>query len=236
MVFPQVDVAQLEQQIGCRFNDAKLAAQVFVHRSFLNEHDHPELASNERLEFLGDAVLELVVTDALYRRFPEKAEGDLTAIRSALVKRGHLAMVAKELHLGEMLLLSKGEELSGGRQKDYILANTVEALIGALYLGEGYAEASAFIDRFILPHTDHIVSANLHIDSKSRFQETAQEKVGVTPHYELLREEGPDHQKCFVMGAYLGDELIGEGQGSSKRKGEEEAALAALEAKGWLEE
>ena len=234
MDFPKVEISQLEKRIGITFKDQLLAAQVFVHRSFLNEHEHPQLASNERLEFLGDAVLELVVTNALYKRFPEKEEGDLTSIRSALVKRGHLAHVAKELALGEMLLLSRGEEMSGGRQKDYILANTVEALIGALYLGHGYDTAASFIEQFVLPHTDEIVAENLHIDSKSHFQETAQEHMGITPHYELLREEGPDHQKCFVMGAYLGDELVGEGQGSSKRKGEEEAALAALQAKGWM--
>lgn len=229
-----MDLAQLESKIGIAFTDRFLAAQVFVHRSFLNEHEHPLLASNERLEFLGDAVLELVVTDALYKRFPAKEEGELTAIRSALVKRGHLATVSKHLNLGEMLLLSRGEEMSGGRHKDYILANTVEALIGALYLGHDYATAADFIERFVLPATDDIVASNLHIDSKSRFQETAQEKVCITPHYVLLREEGPDHQKSFVMGAYLGDELAGEGQGSSKRKGEEEAALAALKSKGWV--
>lgn len=234
MDFPKVEISRLEKRIGVTFKDPLLAAQVFVHRSFLNEHEHPQLASNERLEFLGDAVLELVVTNALYKRFPEKEEGDLTSIRSALVKRGHLAHVAKELALGEMLLLSRGEEMSGGRQKDYILANTVEALIGALYLGHSYETAAGFIEQFILPHTDEIVAANLHIDSKSQFQELAQEHMAVTPHYELLREEGPDHQKSFVMGAYLGDELVGEGQGSSKRKGEEEAALAALQAKGWI--
>lgn len=234
MDFPQVDVSQLEKRMGIAFPDRFLAAQVFVHRSFLNENEHPLLASNERLEFLGDAVLELVVTDNLYKRFPAKEEGELTAIRSALVKRGHLATVAKDLQLGDMLLLSRGEEMSGGRHKDYILANTVEALIGALYLGLDYATAAKFIVDFILPATEEIVSSNLHIDSKSRFQETAQERLGVTPHYELLREEGPDHQKSFVMGAYLGDELVGEGQGSSKRKGEEEAALSALQAKGWI--
>lgn len=234
MNFPQIDLSQLEKRIGETFTDKFLGAQVFVHRSYLNEHEHALLASNERLEFLGDAVLELVVTDALYKQFPDREEGDLTAIRSALVKRGHLAMVAKELHLGDMLLLSRGEEMSGGRSKDYILANTVEALIGALYLGLGYDAAATFISRFILPSTEAIMASNAHIDSKSQFQELAQEKAAITPHYELLREEGPDHQKSFVMGAYLGDELVGEGQGSSKRKGEEEAALAALKAKGWI--
>lgn len=234
MDFPKVEIEQLEKRIQVHFKDRMLASQVFIHRSYLNENDHELLASNERLEFLGDAVLELVVTDNLYKRFPEKEEGELTSIRSALVKRGHLAMVAKELQLGSMLLLSKGESMSGGQHKDYILANTLEALIGALYLSEGYAVAATFIEGYVLNHTDDIVASNLHIDSKSRFQETAQEKLGTTPHYELLREEGPDHQKSFVMGAFLGDELIGEGQGSSKRKGEEDAALSALEAKGWM--
>lgn len=233
MELPQVNWSGLEAR-GIHLRDSLLASQVFVHRSYLNEHENALAGSNERLEFLGDAVLELVVTDALYKRFAEKEEGELTAIRSALVKRDHLASVAKELHLGDLLHLSRGEELSGGRRKDYILANTLEALIGALYLGEGYPAAAAFIERFILPATDAIVERSLHIDSKSRFQEMAQERLAITPHYELLREEGPDHQKCFVMGAYLGDDLVGEGQGSSKRKGEEEAAMAALQEKGWI--
>lgn len=234
MDFPKVELEQLETRIKVTFQDRMLASQVFIHRSYLNEHDHALLASNERLEFLGDAVLELVVTDNLYKRFPEKEEGELTSLRSALVKRGHLAMVAKELQLGSMLLLSKGEAMSGGQHKDYILANTLEALIGALYLSEGYETSATFIEGYILQHTDTIMEGNLHIDSKSRFQEMAQEKLGVTPHYVLQREEGPDHLKCFVMGAFLGDELVGEGQGSSKRKGEEEAAFAALQAKGWV--
>ncbi|PIV90537.1 ribonuclease III [Candidatus Gracilibacteria bacterium CG17_big_fil_post_rev_8_21_14_2_50_48_13] len=233
MELPHVDWSGLKKR-GIQLSDALLASQVFIHRSYLNENENALTGSNERLEFLGDAVLELVVTDALYKRFPEKEEGELTAIRSALVKRDHLAAVAKELALGDLLLLSRGEEMSGGRRKDYILANTLEALIGALYLGESYAVAAKFIEEFILPATDAIVEKKLHVDSKSRFQELVQERHSVTPHYELLREEGPDHEKSFVMGAYIGDELVGEGQGSSKRKGEEEAAMAALLAKGWL--
>ncbi len=229
----RVELGPLEEKLGIHFEGDPLALRVFVHRSYLNEHDDEGLASNERLEFLGDAVLELVATEYLYFTYPEKAEGDLTAIRSALVKREHLAKVGRELELGHFLLFSRGEEQSGGREKDYILANTVEALIGAIYRLKGYEVAKDFISRYILVNTEQLLTEGAHVDNKSKFQELAQEKVGITPTYELVAEEGPDHSKEFVMGVYLGEELVAEGRGSSKRKGEDMAAGEAMRVKGW---
>ena len=224
----------LEKKLGLVFPSRERLKQVFIHRSYLNEHSEPEIASNERLEFLGDAVLELVVTEYLYHKYPEKAEGDLTAIRSALVKREHLAMVAKKLFLGDYLMFSRGEEQSGGNKKDYILANTIEALLGAIYLTFGYDDAKRVITAHILPYETDIVENKSFIDAKSRLQEIAQEKLSVTPHYELIREEGPDHNKIFTVVVCFRDDKIGEGQGSSKRKAEEKAAHASLEQLGWI--
>jgi ribonuclease-3 len=223
----------LIQKIGLPENDAEVLDQVFIHRSYVNEHKSQRLNSNERLEFLGDAVLELVTTEYLYRNF-DKSEGELTNWRSALVKGPTLADVAVELELGKYLKLSKGEEKSGGREKDYLLANTVEALIGYIYLQGGYAKAQLFIHKFILIRLQNILEQNLHIDSKSFFQETAQEVLGITPSYDVLGEEGPDHKKTFTMGVYLDGELIAKGKGSSKQIAEQDAARNALVEKGWI--
>ncbi|MDP3975552.1 MAG: ribonuclease III [bacterium] len=214
-------------------HDSDLLERVFVHRSYVNEHRREGLESNERMEFLGDAVLELVTTEYLYQNF-DQDEGELTNWRSALVKGVTLAQVALELGLGEYLKLSRGEEKSGGREKDYLLANTVESLIGYIYLRGGYDKAQLFIRRFILVRLQEILDKNLYIDSKSFFQETAQEKLGVTPTYEVQEEEGPDHKKTFVMGVYLGEELVAKGQGTSKQTAEQEAARNALIKKGWI--
>jgi len=225
--------AELEKKIGIGFNDLKLVDMAFVHKSYMNEHRDLKSEHNERLEFLGDAVLELVVTEYLYKKYPEEEEGVLTNWRSALVKGKHLAEIASELELGLYLYLSRGEERSGGRKKNYILANTLEALIGAMYLDQDYKTSHGFIDNFILKRLEEILEKGLHIDAKSRFQEIAQEVLGVTPEYRLSKEEGPDHNKIFVMGAYLGEELIAEGQGSSKQKAEQEAAAAGLKKQEW---
>ena len=178
-------------------------------------------------------MLELVVTDFLYKSYPSKGEGILTNWRSALVKGKHLAEIAQKLDLGIYLYLSRGEERSGGRKKNYILANTLEALIGAIYLDKDYDAVHAFIDEFILFKLGTILEKGLHIDSKSRFQEICQEVMEATPEYRLISEEGPDHNKIFTMGAYIGDELIAEGSGSSKQKAEQLAADAALKEKKW---
>lgn len=216
-------------------NNEEMLNRVFIHRSYVNEHRGENLKSNERLEFLGDAVLELVTTEYLFRNF-DRNEGELTNWRSALVKGVTLAKVAQGLNLGKYLKLSKGEEKSGGRDKDYLLANTVEALIGYIYIQGGYAKSQLFIHKFILVLLQEILDNNLHIDAKSHFQEVSQEKVGVTPTYDVLSEKGPDHQKTFVMGVYLENELIAEGSGSSKQLAEQSAARAGLEKKKWINE
>ncbi len=223
----------LIEQLDLSFNNLELLDLAFVHKSYLNEHRDLKIAHNERLEFLGDAVLELIVTDYLYKKYPEHEEGDLTNWRSALVKGKHLAEIAIELELGVYLYLSRGEERSGGRKKNYILANTLEALIGAVYLDQGYQGADSFAGKFILGRLDQILEKGLHIDAKSRFQEIAQELLGVTPDYIFISETGPDHNKNFTMGLFLGKEKISEGQGSSKQKAEQEAAVNGLKAKNW---
>lgn len=224
---------QLEKKIGIKFKNRELLQTAFVHKSYVNEHRDANIQHNERLEFLGDAVLELAATRHLYEKHPEQAEGQMTAFRSALVRGKHLGEIAHELQLGVHLSLSNGEEKSGGREKKYILANSLEALIGAIYLDQGLNVVDDFIDKFILTRLDEIISNNLHIDSKSHFQEVAQEKEEETPYYELVSEEGPDHDKKFTMGAYIKGKLIASGIGSSKQKAEDDAAKNALKAKGW---
>lgn len=224
---------ELEKKIGIVFQDQELLDTAFVHASYVNEHRDKKSKHNERLEFLGDAVLELVVTEFLFKNFPAKGEGILTNWRSALVKGKHLAEIAEKLDLGLYLYLSRGEERSGGRKKHYILANTLEALIGAIYLDQGYKIAHEFIDNMILAQLTSILEKGLHIDAKSRFQEISQEILGVTPVYQLVEETGPDHNKSFTMAAYVEEELVAKGSGSSKQKAEQAAATAALKAKQW---
>ncbi len=223
---------KLEEKLGFGFEDESLLRNAFVHRSYLNEHKSSKLESNERLEFLGDAVLELVVTEYLYLNYPNP-EGELTNWRSALVKGETLAKIASGLDLGEYLFLSKGEENSGGREKDYLLANTFESLIGVIYLELGYEKAKYFIDKFLLVHLKSILEKGEHIDAKSKFQEMAQDKAGVTPTYEVLHDEGPDHDKTFTMGAYVGDKIVGKGKGNSKQNAEQKAAEDALKRLKW---
>ncbi|MFC1656157.1 ribonuclease III [Patescibacteria group bacterium] len=223
----------LEKKLGITFENRKLLDMAFVHKSYMNEYKGKEKEDNERLEFLGDAVLELIVTEFLYKTYPHKSEGDLTNWRSALVKGKHLAEIATDLDLGKYLFLSKGEEKSGGRKKNYILANTLEAIIGALYLDKGYRVSHEFIDEHILQRLEEILEAGLHIDAKSHFQELAQEKANTTPEYRLITESGPDHSKQFVMAAYIGDRKVGEGKGTSKQKAEEDAARDALVKTNW---
>ncbi len=223
---------KLEKKIGLKFKDHHLLKNAFIHRSYLNEHKSSKMESNERLEFLGDAVLELVVTEYLYKTYPNP-EGELTNWRSALVKGDTLAIIAQELDLGEHLFLSHGEENSGGREKDYLLANTFEAVIGVIYLELGYEKAKKFIEKFLLVRLEDILKDGAHIDAKSKFQEMAQEKTGFTPAYELVHDEGPDHDKVFVMGAYIEDKIVGKGKGSSKQSAEQEAAEDALKRLKW---
>lgn len=226
------NLAELESIIEQEFKDKDLLTLAFVHKSFINEHPE-EKAYNERLEFLGDAVLELAVTQFLYHNFPQQPEGQLTSWRSALVKGKNLAKVSKGLNLGQFLLLSRGEDLSGGREKEYILANTCEALIGAIFLDQGFETANQFILKHIVVMLDEIIAKGLNIDAKSRVQELAQDKFSLTPTYELVSEEGPDHDKKFVMGIYFGKRLAGEGQGASKQEAEQAAAQNAMQKEGW---
>lgn len=226
------DYTKLLKTIGIEIKNTDLLKVAFIHKSYVNEQkSHKE--HNERLEFLGDAVLELVVTEYLYKKYPNTQEGELTNWRSALVKGNHLAQVAEELGLGKYLHLSRGEEHSGGRNKPHILANVTEALIGAIFIDRGYRVSRKFIDDYILTKLDEIISQGLHIDGKSLFQEMAQGKLGKTPHYIVVSEEGPDHNKRFTMGAYIGEDLIAKGDGASKQKAEDAAAREAIKAMKW---
>jgi ribonuclease-3 len=217
------------------FDDMSLLKTACTHRSYLNENRGAKLEHNERLEFLGDAVLELVVTSFLFRKYPKKAEGDLTAYRSAIVNAVSLGKVAEAIGLNDVMLLSRGEAKDTGRARAIILANAVEALIGAVYLDRGYNAAANFIANHILNTIDieDIVEKKLWIDAKSRFQERAQEKVGVTPSYRTMKEVGPDHNKQFTLAVFLGDVQVATGTGASKQEAEQKAAEKALEAKGW---
>ncbi len=223
-------------KIGFGLKNQQLLLEAFTHRSAVNEHSDIAV-HNERLEFLGDAVLELIATEFLYQKFPEKPEGELTNLRSALVKGDNLAEVARKLNLGEFLFLSHGEAKSGGAEKDYILANTVEAFIGAIYLDLGMKRAKEFIEKWILVDLEEIIKYGKHIDAKSEFQELSQEKIGITPHYEVMSESGLDHEKTFVLAAFLDDQKVGEGIGGSKKEAQVAAAADALSHKEqWLEQ
>ncbi len=219
--------------LGIEFKDLKLFRQAFTHRSYLNENRRSGLHHNERLEFLGDAVLELVVTDFLYHKYPQKTEGEMTAFRSALVNTTTLSTVANDLNINDHLFLSRGETKDSGRARQCILANTFESLLGAIYLDQGYQEAARFVEKHLLARTDEIVKNNTWRDPKSSFQEKAQEVTGITPRYQVLSESGPDHDKSFTVGLYLGSELVATGDGHSKQEAEQKAAEAGLEIRKW---
>jgi len=227
------DFSEFESKINIKFKNQDLLKEAFTHRSYLNENTSWPVGQNERLEFLGDAVLELAVTDFLFMRFPEKPEGELTSFRAALVNANMLSSVAQDLGINDYLLLSKGESKDVGRARLFILANCFEALIGAIYLDQGYDSASRFIHENILPKMDEILNKKLFRDSKSLFQERAQEITGITPSYEVVKEWGPDHDKHFVVGVYVGKELVAQGEGPSKQEAQQQAAMAGLKAKGW---
>lgn len=227
------DLLTLERILGYVFNDKTNLLTAITHRSYLNEHREATHEHNERLEFLGDAVLELAVTDFLYHKYPDKPEGDLTAIRSALVNTVSLADASTKLGVNDYLLMSKGEAKDVGRARQYILANAFEAFIGALYVDQGYAVAQKFVAEQLFPKTEEIVEKRLWQDPKSRFQELAQEHSSLTPTYTTLAQEGPDHDRVFTVGVFLGKEKIGEGKGRAKQEAEQEAALKAIEAKNW---
>ncbi len=227
------DFKEFADSIGVTFNDESLLQQAFTHRSYLNEHRGEVRGHNERLEFLGDAVLELATTHFLFEKFPEKPEGELTAYRAALVNAVTLSDIALALGMNDHLLLSKGESKDTGRARAILLANAIEALIGAIYIDQGYDAARHFIATYILPKIDDVVAKRLWQDAKSTFQEKAQEHESVTPTYAVLREVGPDHDKRFVVGVYLRDGIVAQGEGRSKQEAEQDAARAALEIRGW---
>ncbi len=223
----------LENKWGINFKNPELLRQALTHRSYLNEHPELSLAHNERLEFLGDAVLGLVVTAHLFAQYPEQDEGELTAYRAALVNWEILGAVAAEAGLNDYLFLSRGEQKDGGRARAVILANTIEAVIGAIFLDQGYTEAEKFIAKYLFPKLPSIVEDRSWQDSKSLFQEKAQAEQNITPVYKVLHQSGPDHDKTFTVGLYLGKDLIAEGEGPSKQRAEQEAARAGLSAQGW---
>lgn len=222
-----------EKKLGLAFKDKNLLTQAFVHRSYLNENPEFGLDQNERLEFLGDAVLELIITEYLYKEYPQKAEGELTNWRASLVNAKMLTSVAEELGFNDFLLLSRGETKELGKARQYILANTFEALIGALYMDAGYEVTDKFIKKYLLIKLPEIIENKLYQDAKSQFQEEAQDKAGITPAYKVIKEWGPDHKKKFTVGVFLRDQMVAEGEGYSKQEAEEEAAKAALIAKQW---
>ncbi|HNT29674.1 MAG TPA: ribonuclease III [bacterium] len=226
------DIAQLEKTIKVRFTDKQLLLTALTHRSYLNEN-REQAEHNERLEFLGDAVLELATTEYLFHTLPDKPEGELTSLRAALVRKENLDKVAQSLQLGEYLRLSKGEDAGGGRTNAYILANTVEALIGAIYLDHTYKTAKKFIETFVLPELPRIIENSLHRDAKSYLQELAQERVKVTPSYDIISESGPDHDKTFIAGVFFAGEEQGRGEGRSKQSAELKAAEDALKKLKW---
>ncbi|MDD5152415.1 MAG: ribonuclease III [Candidatus Pacebacteria bacterium] len=225
---------KFEEKIGVTFKDKSVLKEAFTHRSYINETRERNLSHNERLEFLGDAVVELSVTNFLYKKYKDATEGDLTSYRAALVNAVTLGGLAIEMGMEDYLLLSKGEAKDKGtKAREVILANAFEALVGAIYLDQGYDVADAFLVRHLLGKTEEIVKKELWRDAKSFFQEEAQDYVGITPQYRVLYDVGPDHDKQFVVGVYLDEELVGKGEGKSKQEAEQNAAAKALEAKGW---
>lgn len=228
-----IDFSKFEKKLGLKFKNKDLLIQAFCHRSYLNENPSFHLENNERLEFLGDAVLELVITENLYQKYPKKSEGELTNWRASLVNAKMLGELAGELEFNEFLLLSRGESKELGKARQYILANTFEALIGSVYLDSGYKPCQEFIKKYLIKKLPEIIKKGLFKDAKSSFQEGAQEKVGLTPTYKVLRESGPDHARHFIIGVFLGKELIAEGEGFSKQEAEDEAAKNALKVKEW---
>jgi ribonuclease-3 len=225
-------LAKLEKILKVKFKNRDLLHQAMVHRSYLNENPNFSLSHNERLEFLGDAVLELVTTDFLYNNYPNP-EGELTNFRAALVNSDMLSKIANELGLEEFLLMSKGESKDTGRARQYILANAVESTIGAIYLDRGYKVAKKFIEENIVKELPTILSSKSYQDPKSKFQEESQEREGITPSYEVIKDWGPDHDKHFIVGVFLGKDLIAKGEGKSKQDAQRNAAEEGLKAKGW---
>jgi ribonuclease-3 len=232
-VYKEKEFDKLEKIIGVKFKNPNMLVQALVHRSYLNENRDFPLAHNERLEFLGDAVLELIVTKFLFENYLNP-EGELTNWRAALVNAKMCAQVAEEIGLDPYLFLSHGESKDAGtKAREYILANALEALIGAIYLDQGWDMCEQFITRWVISKLPEVLELGLWMDPKSRFQEASQENLGITPTYRVLKEEGPDHDKIFEVGVYLDKEKVASGKGSSKQEAQVEAAEKALKKKKW---
>lgn len=227
-----IDLEKFKKKLSIDIKNADFFQEALTHRSYLNEHKGYKYSHNERLEFLGDAVLELSVTRYLFDHF-KNPEGELTSFRAALVNGDMLGAIGRELGLQDFLLMSRGEAKDTGRARGYLIANAMESVIGALYLDQGYEAANDFIEKHIMTRLNEVLVQGLHTDPKSRFQELAQEKTGITPNYRVLKEWGPDHDRHFVAGVFLGEELIAEGEGSSKQDAQREAAKEGLLKKGW---
>ena len=223
-----MDIPLLEQKLGVIFKNKNLLKEALTHRSYLNENPSWPLPHNERLEFLGDAVLELAVTEILFSRYPTSPEGELTSIRSALVNYQMLADIAKNMELGDYVFLSKGEAKDAGKAREVILANAFEAILGAVYLDAGYESAKNFIEKAVMGRLDEVIEKKLYQDPKSLLQEIVQEKLRATPTYSVLSEKGPDHAKIFKVGVFFNGDLIAEGEGASKQEAEVEEAKNAL--------
>ncbi|HLC45187.1 MAG: ribonuclease III [Candidatus Doudnabacteria bacterium RIFCSPHIGHO2_01_FULL_50_11] len=227
-----MDLNALEAKLQFVFKNKDILRTALTHRSYLNEHRNYPLPNNERLEFLGDAVLELAVTGYLYENYPNP-EGELTNLRSALVNYRMLSAIAGDCDLESHLLLSRGEAKDAGRARQVILANAMEAVIGAMFLDGGYDRTHEFIKRHVLTKLPEVIATKSYIDPKSHLQELVQEKSGITPAYQVLSEVGPDHNKVFTMGVYIGSQKVGEGTGPSKQEAEVTAAEAALKEGTW---
>jgi ribonuclease-3 len=229
----EVNVKDLAKALGITVQDPAFFQEALTHRSYLNENRGHPYAHNERLEFLGDAVLELAITEALFAQFPQKPEGELTNLRAALVNGEMLGNIGKTLGLDTFLLMSRGEAKDTGRARNYLVANAMEAVIGALYTDQGFEGAKSFIRNHIWSQLETVITEGLYTDAKSYFQEKAQEHTAVTPNYRIIKEWGPDHDRHFIAGVYIEDELVAEGEGISKQDAQRAAAKNALTVKGW---
>ncbi|OIQ04201.1 MAG: ribonuclease III [Candidatus Moranbacteria bacterium CG2_30_41_165] len=228
----RIDLEQLKKKLVIDIVNPDLFEEALTHRSYLNEHKTYKHPHNERLEFLGDAVLELVVTKYLFDNF-KNPEGDLTSFRASLVNGDMLGKIGHELGLQDFLLMSRGETKDTGRARTYLVANAMESVIGALYMDQGYDAAKKFIEKYVTVRLNEVLAEGLYTDPKSRFQELAQEKTGITPGYRVLKEWGPDHDRHFIAGVFLGEELVAEGEGISKQEAQREAARQGIIIKGW---
>lgn len=225
---PPTKTDQLEETIGAKFKNKDLLTEALTHRSYLNEYPNWRLPHNERLEYLGDAVLELIVTEELFKKFPDYPEGQMTVLRAALVNSVRLSGIADDIGLESFILLSRGEKRDTGKAREVILANAIEALIGAIYLDKGIESARTFVEKFVWKYLDEILATKSYRDAKSELQEIIQEKLKITPTYRVLEESGPAHKRIFKIGVYFGDDLIADGSGTSKQEGELKAAKNAL--------